>query len=426
MKKYIITSAQEEAPINSSFFNNLKTYALSLGAEVLVIPYARGKYFGKKGLDVTVLDTGATIVKKDLKLGEYLQARVMAIGGQQINPLTGIDRFVASNKSAIVGSPKQFLRCVAMVNKHNLPKVLLSTGTITQPQYRNSAQGVKAEIDHVYGFIYVEVLDNGMFNYRPVRADKNGHFQDMTYTSKPSIKGVEAMVLGDLHAYSIDPTVWDKTLTLIDELKPKNIFIHDIWDGASVNHHEEHNYIKQVGKPTIQEEAKLTADILQQLRDITKAKIHIVKSNHDEWLDDYLDKGKYHKDSQNLKLAANLLVDKVEGKDPVKTLIQRNLRTSKGIVWLNRLNTLKIKGFECGQHGDKGPNGSKGNHKSGPKIWGAAMLGHEHTPAILNDVYVVGTSTYLRLPYSSSGPSSWMNTHGIIYSNGKASLINVL
>jgi hypothetical protein len=84
-----------------------------------------------------------------------------------------------------------------------------------------------------------------------------------------------------------------------------------------------------------------------------------------------------------------------------------------------------IADIEVGMHGHEGPNGARGNIKSFSRIGVKSMVGHSHTPGICEGCYQVGTSTRLRLEYNS-GPSSWMNTHGVIYANGKRTLINII
>jgi hypothetical protein len=59
------------------------------------------------------------------------------------------------------------------------------------------------------------------------------------------------------------------------------------------------------------------------------------------------------------------------------------------------------------------------------KIGVRLVTGHGHSPAIEHGHYRVGTSTYLKLDYTE-GPSSWLNTHCIIYANGKRSLLNIV
>ena len=53
------------------------------------------------------------------------------------------------------------------------------------------------------------------------------------------------------------------------------------------------------------------------------------------------------------------------------------------------------------------------------------MIGHVHSPGIYQGAYGVGTSSRLRLEYNA-GPSSWLNTHGVVHQNGKRQLIHVV
>jgi len=76
-------------------------------------------------------------------------------------------------------------------------------------------------------------------------------------------------------------------------------------------------------------------------------------------------------------------------------------------------------------HGDKGPNGSRGAIRGFGRIGVRSIIGHSHTPGVMDGVYQVGTSSRLRLEYSS-GPSSWMHCHCVIYPNGKRSLIWII
>jgi hypothetical protein len=57
---------------------------------------------------------------------------------------------------------------------------------------------------------------------------------------------------------------------------------------------------------------------------------------------------------------------------------------------------------------------------------GKSITGHKHSPGIFRDAFVVGTSTVLNLDYAAGAPSSWMNTHAVLYPNGKAQLINII
>jgi hypothetical protein len=76
-------------------------------------------------------------------------------------------------------------------------------------------------------------------------------------------------------------------------------------------------------------------------------------------------------------------------------------------------------------HGHYGPNGSRGNLKSFRRIGVKSVTAHEHSPGIDEGAYRVGTSTPLSRGYTH-GPSNWLNTHALIYPNGKRTLINII
>jgi len=90
-----------------------------------------------------------------------------------------------------------------------------------------------------------------------------------------------------------------------------------------------------------------------------------------------------------------------------------------------RDESVSIAGIECGMHGDKGPNGARGNIRSFGRIGVKSVIGHSHTPGVVDGVYQVGTSSRLRMEYNG-GPSSWMHTHCAIYKNGKRSLLFII
>ena len=93
--------------------------------------------------------------------------------------------------------------------------------------------------------------------------------------------------------------------------------------------------------------------------------------------------------------------------------------------FLERDQTFVINGIELSLHGDIGPNGSRGSAVNLNKIGIKSVLGHSHSPCIEKGVCQVGTSSYLRLEYNQ-GPSSWLQTHCIVYPNGKRTLINIV
>jgi hypothetical protein len=84
-----------------------------------------------------------------------------------------------------------------------------------------------------------------------------------------------------------------------------------------------------------------------------------------------------------------------------------------------------IAGIESGMHGDKGPNGARGSIRNLRRIGVKSITGHPHSSGEDEGCMQVGTSTPLKLEYTS-GPSGWMNTDAIIYANGKRTLVNFI
>ena len=99
--------------------------------------------------------------------------------------------------------------------------------------------------------------------------------------------------------------------------------------------------------------------------------------------------------------------------------------TPKNVIFLKRDQDYKVRHWQLGAHGDKGGNGAKGSVKSREKAYGQSITGHTHTPEMLRRTIIVGTSTYLQLRYNE-GPSSWMNTHALLYDTGKVQLVNII
>ena len=94
------------------------------------------------------------------------------------------------------------------------------------------------------------------------------------------------------------------------------------------------------------------------------------------------------------------------------------------VIFLKRDQAHMIKDIDVSQHGDLGPNGPRGSVRNLHKMGVKNIIGHSHNPGIKYGTYQVGTSTG-RLEYTR-GPSSWLNTHCVIYPNGKRSLISII
>ena len=437
-KTYLVTSAQKGGLPNREVLGCFQQYCRVNNAE-LIIREMSGKIRNSEEEIHPDLEQYVSR-SKDQKLNEKIRMKEWQILPQQIIPTTGLARFTATDVSTIFSNPKQFIRVVANSN-NTLPKVLMTTGAITHPNYVLSHRvGQIALADHVYGAMVVEIEGDNEYHFRPVTALKNGRVGDLglKYNDKkdPEDCSLEAMVLGDWHCGDTNDQVRDATFRMITKYNPKLIVLHDFWNGHSVNHHEKDKKNTQVrnyerGRLSLPEEFKLAAKELQALAEVApNSEIYIVACNHHDFLNRYIESGSYVNDEQNYRVAHQIALAMLDGKNPIGYGLEISGGVPEKVKFLERDQDLKVRGWQLGAHGDQGPNGAKNmSLRALEDSYGKSITGHKHTPAMYRNTIVVGTSSNLRLDYNE-GPSGWMNSHALLWgitpSIGTAQLINIV
>jgi hypothetical protein len=442
-KRLIITTAVAGAPIHEDFYRSIKTYCTDKDAKLLVLiasdPASNSLSLTDWGTISSAL-SGETIVMEDIAINSNIFISTIKMSAKQIDPTTGLGRVSQRNGSCIFASPKQRFRTVPVGNS-SYPRILCGTGAITVPHYDSNRYmslrtAYLADTDHVMGALIVEIEDDKIFHCRQVQADAKGKFIDLGVQYSPkSIKKVqtEAIVLGDLHSGSTDEKAMLAWLEAIQLLQPKRIVLHDAFDGLSINHHEEDKHIlrarrAEAGQIYLQQELMNLAYDLSELAQMTDELV-IVKSNHDLFLERYLEEGKYINDPFNHRIALELAIQLLDGNDPLKHGVEMHWPTGdeaalmKKINWLKLDQDYKVAGIQLACHGHIGSNGSKGTPEVLEASYNAAIVGHSHSPCILRGLYQVGTSSRYDLSYRK-GASSWLHSSVILYSDGSRQLIN--
>jgi len=431
-KKYIITSAQAGASINTNFYNGLIKYSKVNNAEIIVIPM-RGAYkedgmIHKRfysNLDITIIDSSV----KELKLNNNIRIMNYDVTPQQIVPITGIERFARDDTSTIIPATKIFERVIPNSNTKS-PKVLLTTGAVTHGNYRDNRIGRIAQIDHSYGALLVEVSKKD-YQFRHLNASKNGVFYDLGVryngNNKPVNERPEVVVLGDWHTGDTDVKVRKETFAMIETYKPKKVIVHDFFNASSINHWDMGKIVTLATKNlSLENEIRLAAKELKIIHNILPkdSELYIVKSNHDEHLDRYIQEARFINEPQNTFMGAKLLVSMLQGQDPLVSAISMFYDIPKNVHFLTREEDLKVRGYQLSNHGDLGSNGGRGSPRSIERANGKSITGHGHYPLIFRGVYKVGTSTRLNLGYNR-GYNNWLNTHAFLYKNGQPQLVNI-
>lgn len=437
--KFVITTAVSDGKVHIGFLNSIRKYCKLHKARLLILPIedpAKRKDKSSFYLSKELKDD--TVIMSDTKINSNLFISSIKISAKQINPLTGLKRIGQRNGSCIYASPKQFMETVPVSNV-KIPAVLMTTGSITLSDYNSDMYFSKrtayiADSDHTVGAIIVEIKDDRVFYFRQIQSDKRGAFVDLgkMYSGKKVIKySPTAFVPGDIHSGDTNPEVIKNWYEVSKETGCKKWILHDLYNGKAICHHDKKRCSLQAQKAE-KGHLKMTKEfqnISQYLQDMKEHGINdivIVKSNHDEWLDQWLQSGEYIHDPYNLKVALLLAEAQIKGFDPLKhaieTIGELPLNLAKKIKWLNRDEDYVIAKIECGAHGDLGSNGSRGNIRNLENAYGNCIIGHAHSPAIIRGVWVVGTSTYLKVGYNR-GASGWCNSGVLIYPNGSRQML---
>lgn len=441
-KRFFITTAVTGCLADMDFLDSIKSYCDKNQAAFLVLissdpahNHSRGGY---GSVDTNILARGGHIVMADTALNSNLYISTLKLSAKHIDPITGLGRIGQRNGSFIYASPKQRLKAIAVSNT-KLPHMLMTTGAVTRPNYStdnymSERTAYIAENDHVVGGIIVEIEDNKIYHFRQVQADSNGSFIDLgkQYNADGSIESIEpeAFVLGDWHSGETDPVAKSAWIDITKQLGVKTVVLHDTFNGLSINHHEDHMGLLKAQRAKkneldLESELKVLAQDLDEWSELVDS-IVIVKSNHDVFLERYLQNGKYVKDPHNHKLSLYLSLALLDGKDPLQYGVEMlGMKNPSKVTWLQMDDDYKVGKIQLGAHGHSGANGSRGSLNAMEAAYGHSVSGHSHTPEILRGAYQVGTSSFLKLSYNK-GPSSWLHCSCLVYPNGARQLINVI
>lgn len=442
-KKFVITTAVTGCAVHEGFHASLKTYCKANKAALLVLVAsdpAHNKEHNRGGYGTIDMKLAKEcMVVEDTYLNSNFFISTIKLSAKQINPTTGLSDIGQREGSFVFASPKQSMILESTSNE-KLPHVMMTTGAITSPNYvtnmyMSERTAYIADKHHVMGAVVVSIHDDKSYGYTQIQMlNEEGSFVHWGKRYHPNGKIVnevpEAIVCGDWHSGETDPLVRACTEEMLSFFKPKKAVLHDTFNGASINHHEEENMmIKAVkfmqGAPSLEQEVVGLRDDLQWFSKQVQ-EVVLVKSNHDEFLSgSYLKFAKYAKDPQNHYFSLDLAKAMMEGKDPLKFATEKVGLKVTNIRWLQRDEDFKIAGIQLGAHGDIGASGSRGNLKGMRKAYGYSVTGHSHTPGIWHGAYAVGTSSFLRLSYNR-GPGSWMQTHCLVYADGSRQLINMI
>ncbi|MDR3503081.1 MAG: hypothetical protein P4L79_10930 [Legionella sp.] len=458
IKRWILTAAQNETPVHLDFWNNLQAFSHHHDAEILVAPFTYNlATFTDHETRNNVFSeiVRPYLVFSQMNCGSVLFCAEMNTLPTATRPLSGLHTYTRGRTGIF---PHAKIALESIPSMHGIyPPVIMTTGCCTVENYIQKKAGLKAAFHHIIGAVIVEQDDLGNTFCRHINATDDGSFQDLDVVVRDGVvttgNRVEAVTWGDIHCRKLDKVAamasfgfntetWktESNDSLLDFLRPRYQFFHDILDGESRNPYNEDNAHERFrlhinGKESLEEEVLDVAKFLRQTeREWSKSVVD--ESNHDLWLSKWLNKADYRKDPINalffLKMQLAVYESQERGDDTF-SVFKHALKNADP----QRLHNIEFcpingsfiichdsGGIECGFHGHLGPNGSRATATSLIKIASKLNIGHSHSAGIYDGIYQSGVLGNLYMNYND-GPSSWTHSNIVTYPNGKRTIITL-
>lgn len=448
--RFIITSAQNNTYVHRQFLESLETMADRIGARIIVgtfsynlngfqnLQKSEGEWFDPL-IQKYTLDEPAVLADGLAWCGE------LNILPTAVNPLSGLHSYT-KGASGIVPHAKMQLESLP-THKSEAARMMYTTGAVTKRNYIQKKAGQKASFHHVFGALLVEVDEAGDWFVRQLVAESDtGRFQDLDTIYTPygyyENQHVEAINWGDLHSEKKNIEVYKTSFvnedSMLNALKPKYQFVHDVLDFRARNHHNIkdpyfvfRNYMNQTD--SVKDNVM---DVIQTLRWMNRdwCQTVVVESNHDLALKRWLKESDYKTDPVNAifylecQLAMYTAIGNgVNNFSIFEHAVKKESPELSEVVFLKTDQSFEIcgpDGIECGQHGHLGINGSRGNIQAYQKLGTRYNIGHSHSATIKDGVYQAGVSGDLDMEYNMGG-SSWSHSHIVTYPNGKRTIVTL-
>jgi hypothetical protein len=458
VRRYLLTAAQDDTDVHRPFWENLLAYAEEIGAEVMVGPFTYNKavfsdHETRNGAFRAELQPYLRYDQVDL--GPIVFCAEMNTLPTATHPLSSLEPYTGQKWGVFPHAKIQLVSVPTVVGRP--AKQIMTTGCCTIENYIEKKAGLKARFHHCIGATLVEIDAAGRLWCRQINASSDGSFYDLdirveagsvTYGHR-----VEAITWGDIHREKLDPDVADSAWgfdietdrcqprpdTMIDALRPRYQFFHDLFDGEPRNSHriKDHRFRFQMllnGTDLVEDAVALASNFLWATeRDFCQSVV--VFSNHDDQLSRWLDTADFREDPANAEYFLRLQLVRYEAMrrgEKVNifrhALAEKHPRRLAGVTFVDDDQSFVIcqasGGIECGMHGHLGLNGARGNAVQFTKTAMKINKGHDHSPSIHAGVYTAGLSGLMDQGYNR-GLSGWAHTHVITYETGKRSLVTI-
>jgi hypothetical protein len=238
---------------------------------------------------------------------------------------------------------------------------------------------------------------------------------------------------------------------MVEVLKPEYLIWGDVNDNYSVNPHHKGNVFNSIAKiasghGNARAEAERACHFVKDHTPKGTVSV-VIPDNHGDFLRRWIVNSDWRTEPGNAEFYLEtalemvrktkfvkgfgtwypspfpMIFPKIVDCSNIKILREEIKLTSDGPKVSNE--SFALLGVELSMHGDQGPSGTRGSINNHKRLGLKSIIGHSHSPGIMEGCYQVGTSTELRLEYNS-GPGAWLNSHCILHADGKRQLIIVI
>jgi hypothetical protein len=441
-----VTCAVNNAPVCADALRALERAADECGGAVVINPI---RYRNPTSRPMHARDTGQDgaewwdpavrphLLENELTPHPLLSIMTTKAAATAANPLPARVSSRTKDRSAVFGHPQLAMRTVA-TPQHRLPKILYSSGAVTERAYSDTLAGDMASFHHSVAAVKVEVRGD-RFHLREIAWDGERFVDlDREYRADGQRDAArpEALVLGDVHVgledAEVDAAVFGAG-GLVPALAPRRLVLHDLFDGRAVNPHERGNALLRAARAGATLEAELAANEAWLAAALARAPgleaVLVPFANHHQFLDRWLQGGAPEPADAELFhwLSWRLLAERrATGAFPLalETALRRSALDPR-VRFLRADESYQVGGVELGMHGHLGPNGARGSPLNLSRIGTRFIAGHVHSPEIFQGGYWAGLLARLQHGYNL-GPSGWLHTQVLLHANHARQMVHVV
>jgi hypothetical protein len=385
------------------------------------------------------------MIEQEIRPHPSISLMTTKAAGTSANPVPARMNGLTKDRHAVFGHPQLTMRTVAAPHLPR-PKIMYSSGAMTDPRYSDTITGDMANHHHSVGGVIVEIRGDRVHMREVVwdgecfiDVDKRYGVDGITKADR-----AEALVPGDVHSGYDDPAVEQAVFasngwSLMDVTRPRRTIIHDGFNATACGQHENsplHQALRwQSQTSNVQEELAEYGYLIERLiPDWTE--LYFPYDNHGDMGARWLHKPEHAIEPENLpfwwRTKADVVDAAAESEDFVNVLQLMMEAVCPNVAaratFLSPYfpaGSLRIKGVELGLHGDKASNGARGGAAALSKLATRLIAGHVHSPIILQGVYLAGIAALYQHGYNR-GPSGWMQTMVGLLANGRRQMYHIV